>query len=255
MQLYRNIDLSSGVAPGSASARSESLTLNLTLFAEPRLPFLGMGEVRIDAAYDSERNSMIPPNQNPNHYEEFNPWGGGMRLGRRYYGGGYKQMSMQTGLSLTRISEKATTIKVIRGVVPVTILVEQKPVDLVDDFLKAKGKKTTVGELEFNIENVQKQPNNQYQVKFTVTNKGNPNDYTWQNTLYQRIELLDAKGNKYQNWGSNWHGGGGNNVTLTMTYSGNFGGTKPGDPKRFVYQHWVTRQHDVHFELKDVPLP
>ncbi|MFO0879994.1 MAG: hypothetical protein U0840_21830 [Gemmataceae bacterium] len=253
LQLYRNIDLSNHNAGSGAPPRQETLTLNVTLFAEPRLPFLGLGEPRVDAAYDSEKNSLLVP-VNVVDGNENAPFAGG-RIGRRYYNGGYKQMSLQASLALQRISEKATSIKLIRGVLPVTVLVEQKPIDLSTDILNAKGKKMTVGDLEFNIESVQKMPNNQFQVKFSVTNKGNPNDYTWQNTLYQRLELLDEKGTKFQNWGSNWHGGGNNTVTLTLTYSGTFGGVKPGDPKRFVYHHWVTRQHDIHFELRDVPLP
>ncbi len=256
MQLWRNVDLNAiSPAHGAAPSRNESLTLNFAVFAEPRLPFLGMGEPRLEAAYDSERNSMIPKvNGDPNNDATMMLGG---RFGRRVYynGGGYKQMSMQGSVTLQRVSEKATTIKLLRGVVPMTLLVEQRPVDLVDDVLKAKGKRTTVGELEFHIESAQKKPNAQFEVKFTITNKGNPNDYTWQNTLYQRLELLDAKGVKYQNWGSNWHHGGNNTVTLTMTYSGAMGGVKVGEPKRFVYQHWVTRQHDVHFEFRDVPLP
>jgi hypothetical protein len=258
MQMYRNIELSAfNPKAGAASARSESLTFNIALFSEPRLPFLGIGEIRLDVAYDSERNSMIPKNVNdPNGEMMGGPWGGGFRMGRRYYGGGYKQMSIQSGFQIERISEKASTIKLIKGVAPVTLLVEQKPVMLTDDIMKAKGKKTTVGELEFNIESVTKKPNDQYEVKFSVTNKGNINDYTWQNTLYQRLELQDAKGAKYQQWGSSWHGGGGNTASLTMTYNGAVGAQKkPGPPTKFVYQHWVTKQHDVYFEFKDVPLP
>src|SRR5262249_36080209 len=47
-QLYRNVELGL-VNPkgGSTASRSESLTLNVTLFSEPRLPFLSTGEVRI----------------------------------------------------------------------------------------------------------------------------------------------------------------------------------------------------------------
>lgn len=249
LYLSRSIDLNNPTAP----SRSESMTLNLTLYAEPRLPFLGMGEPRIEAAYDSEKNSMIPRNSG-NQNDEMNAWGG--RVSRRYYNGGHKQMSMQIGLSLIRVSEKASSIKLVRGVVPCTLLVEQRPMTLADDVMKAKGKKQTIGDLEFSIEDVQKQPNSQYQVKFTVTYKGNPNDYTWQNTLYNRMELMDAKGNKYQNWGSSWHGGGNNSVTMTLTYNGsNANPVKPGDAKKLVYQHWETKQHDVHFELRDVPLP
>ncbi|MFM7150822.1 MAG: HEAT repeat domain-containing protein [Gemmataceae bacterium] len=251
LQLFRTVDLgnfnpTNGVVP----PRTETLTLNLTLFSEPRLPFLGMSEVRLDAAYDSERNSMIPRaeafSEDPNNFRG---------VGRRVYHGGYKQMSMQASMVLQRVSEKATSIKLLRGVVPVTLLVSQKPMTLTENFLETKGKKITVGELDFNIESAQKMPNNQYQVKLTITNKGNPNDYTWQNTLYQRLELFDDKGVKFQHWGSNWHGGGGNSVSLTLTFNGALGGAKAGNPTRLVYQHWDTRQHDIAFELRDLPLP
>lgn len=257
LQMYRNVDLNTiNPAGGLAPGRHESLTLSFAVFAEPRLPFLGMGEPRIEAAYDSERNSLIPAGTGDPNNGEMMMWGG-RGFGRRVYynGGGYKQMSLQGSLNLQRVSEKATTIKLLRGVVPMTLLVDQQPVSLSDDILKAKGRKTAVGDLEFTIESARKTANSQVEVKFTITNKGNPNDYTWQNTLYQRVELLDAKGVKYQNWGSNWHGGGNNSVSLTMTYSGMAGGPKPGEPKRFVYQHWVTKQHDIHFEFRDVPLP
>jgi hypothetical protein len=134
------------------------------------------------------------------------------------------------------------------------LLVEQKPIVITDKVLTSKGLKKSVGDVEFNIENVQKMPNNQFQIKFTVTNKGKAEDYTWMNTLYQRIELQDEKGNKFQNWGSSWGGNGANHVNLTLTYQ-HFGPGKAPEPARFVYQHWVTRQHDIHFEFKDVLLP
>jgi hypothetical protein len=254
LQMYRNVELST-INPRAPAAppRQESLTFNIALFAEPRLPFLGAGEVRLEVAYDSERNSLIPRDASGDMMEGL---GGGMRFARtRYYGGGHKQMSMQVGFNLNRVSEKATTIKVLKGVVPVTLLVEQKPIIVADNFLSSKGKKTLAGDVEFNIENVQKMANNQFQVKFTATNKAGGNDYSWTNSLYQRLELQDAKGQKYQNWGSSWHGGAGNNqVTMTLTYS-TFGGNKVGPPTRLVYQHWITRQHDVHFSFRDVPLP
>jgi hypothetical protein len=43
-------------------------------------------------------------------------------------------------------------------------------------------------------------------------------------------------------------------VQLTMTV-GHFGPAKIGPPKKMMYQHWVTRTHDIPFEFKDVPLP
>ena len=50
-------------------------------------------------------------------------------------------------------------------------------------------------------------PAKQYQIKMSITEeqKDNPNDYSWTNSLYQRIELLDEKGNKMQIYGSQWN--------------------------------------------------
>jgi hypothetical protein len=41
---------------------------------------------------------------------------------------------------------------------------------------------------------------------------------------------------------------------VTMNYRHNGPGKAP-DPARFVYQMWTTRQHDITFEFRDVPLP
>lgn len=253
LQMFKNVDLT---APESrlAAARQESLTFNFMVHAEPRLPFLHMGDVRLEAAYDNEKNSLIPKQPlDPNDPAMMGP--NGMFVSRRYYNG-YKQGSMQGSFRLERLSEKGTIIKELRGLVPVTLLVEQKPVDLAaDDLLNTKNKKTTVGELDFTLDSVTKKPNGVFDVKFTIANRGNPNDYTWQNTIYQRVELVDAKGVKYPNWGSSWGGGGGNNMTMTLTFNGNNGAPKPGPPTRIVFQEWKTRQHDIHFEFKNVPLP
>ena len=235
----------------SAEGRADNLTFNFQLFAEPRLPFLTMGEVRVEAAYDSEKNSMlVPAVDETNNLNNWNGrWGG-----RRYYGGGgNKQMSMQASVSLQRLSQKATTLKELRGVVPVSLLVDQKPMPIAEKVLTAKGKKTLIGDLEFNVETVTKKPNNQFEIKFSIANKGNPNDYNWMNNIYQRLEMVDAKGEKFQQFGSNWHGSNGNSVTLTLTYGPN--GKKMGEPDRFLFQHWVTRQHDIRFVFRDVPLP
>jgi hypothetical protein len=90
-------------------------------------------------------------------------------------------------------------------------------------------------------------------VQFTVNNKAAPGDYTFMNTIYQRLELFDGAGVKYQNYGSSWGGGPAGVMNLTLTF-GHFGG-KIGSPKKFVYHHWVTKTHEISFEFKDLPLP
>ncbi len=250
--LHRNIDLSTSNAAISAESRADNLTFNFQVFAEPRLPFLSMGEIRIDAAYDSEKNSMLVPVIDESNLNNFNAmrFGGG----RRYYGGGgNKQMTMQASVSLLRTSQKATAVKELRGVLPVSLLVEQKPMPIAEKILTAKGKKSTIGDLEFNVETVTKNKNNAFDIKFSIANKGNLNDFNWMNNIYQRLELVDAKGEKFQVINTNWHGSNGNSVTMTLTFSAN--GRKMGDPDRFLFQHWVTRQHDIHFVFREVPLP
>jgi hypothetical protein len=246
LQLYRNVDLSSS----NTRNRTETLTFNFTLYSEPRLPFMNMGEVRLESAYDDLKNSMVP-NREPAVPSELLM--GLRRGGMRYYGGNYKQMSIQGSVQLERRSEKASMLKVLKGVVPMTVLVEQKPIVLTDKVLSAKGTKKEIGDLTFEIKEVKKLQGNQVSVQFTITNK-RTNDYSWQNNLYNRLELFDDKGNKYQNWGSSWGGGPGNNV-VNMTLSYNNNAQKPGEPTKFTFLHWETRMYDVEFEFRDVQLP
>jgi hypothetical protein len=253
-QLYRHVELGLvGGKSGAPPARSENLTFTFTLFAEPRLPFLGLGEVRLESAYDNEKNSMLVPRESPGMIE---PGFGGRMWSRRYYGGGNRQLALQAQVNLHRPSEKATRVKEMRGVVPVTLLVEQKPLVVTDKVLSAKGKKVVAGDTQFSFDDVVKLPGNQYQLKLTITNqnKDNPGLHTWMNSLYQRIELQDDKGVRYQNWGTSWGGSGVNQVNWTLTYSAQ-GLGKVGPPTRFVYHQWVTRQHNITFEFKNLPLP
>src|SRR5262249_23610488 len=161
-QLYRNVELALVNPRGAAPAtRPESLTLSLTLFAEPRLPSMHLGHVRVEAAYDNENHSLLPRRSSPD------PFGGpfpGMVRRSYLYGGGNKQINMQTSLNLHRGSSRATSVKLLRGVVPVTVLVEQKPVVLAEKILKGKGKKKTIDDVSFTILDVTKVGNNQYQV-------------------------------------------------------------------------------------------
>ena len=100
------------------------------------------------------------------------------------------------------------------------------------------------------------------------------------NSLYQRLELTDADGNKFQNQGSNWGTSGPNFATITFTFGPpvpqqqmakmNIRGlvlpglpaaaapkpAKPaGPPTKLVYTTWETMDHLVPFTFTDLPLP
>ncbi len=177
------------------------------------MAILGVGEAHIDAAYDNEKNSLLVP-VNPNEYLN-NPFGGRRWTAGRY-GNGNRMYTLQTQVNLRRPSEQATTAKVIRGTIPATLLVEQKDAVVTDKLAEAKGTKAEVGTTQFLIEEVKEQPGKQYQIKMAITEdlKDDPNDYSWVNSLYQRIEVLDAKGNQMQVFQSNWMNQSANHVEM-----------------------------------------
>jgi hypothetical protein len=241
-----------GLSP-ETPAGSESLVLSFQVWSEPRLPMLGVGAVKLDAAYDSEKNSMLPGPGTPAEMTDFR-FGGPARWISRY-GNGNRSLQMQTEVNLSRPSVKASSIKVLRASLPVTLLVEQKPVVLAEQVLRAKGRKVTVGSTTFHFEDVSTLPGKQYQLRLSITesNLEDPNDYTWMNTLWQRIELLDERGNKFQVSAGSCNSSP-NHVQMTMTY-GQFGPAKMGTPSRFVFHAWKTLQHRVDVEFHDLPLP
>ncbi len=247
-QHVRSVDFATLASKNPEARRSDSLSFSFTVHAEPRLPLLGLGEVKLTAAYDSEGTSLVPSAA---------PADGAAdplvpRRGVAHYYGGGKSLSIPAELPLGHPSPRARSVKLLRGTVPVTVLVEQRPA-VVSDKL-AKGLKTKVGTTTFLIEDVSETPAKQAQLKMTVTEDGAGNDSSWTNSLYNRLEVYDEKGQRMVNYGSSWSHSGGNQVQITFTY-GAAGANKLGTPTKLVYQVWTTMQHQVGFEFKDLPLP
>lgn len=248
----RNIDLSIVNRNTGPGQRNESLVFSFTIFVEPRLAILGMGDVKLTSAYDNENNSLLPGHgpQDPDSM----PWQMGIR---RWSSGRYgnRSNSLQTSVALRRVSEKASSIKVLRGSVPINLLAEQKPVVIADKVLAARGKKVQVGSTSILVQEASETPTKQIQVKLSITEDvKDGNDYSWMNTMYQRIQLFDAKGNQYQTFGTSWGNSGPNHVDLTLTFGQPANGKGEG-PTRLVFLDWSTVTHLLAFEFKDIPLP
>jgi hypothetical protein len=226
---------------------SESLQLNLTVAVEPKLPILRVGGVRLIAAEDDEKNSMLPPA--PVH-------GGPAWNQRFYYGGGYRSYVQQTQASLLWPSHTSRIVKRIKGAIPVTLLADQKPSVVTDKVVAAKGKSFKVGQASFKFDEVSELPGKQYQLKVSVTeeSKDNPNDWTRIQTLQQRLELQDDKGNKQQFYFNSISNSGPNGAQLTVTVQPDANG-KAAAPAKLVYYAWVLMEHEVEFEFCDLPLP
>jgi hypothetical protein len=248
LQQLRSVPLSQVPKSTGAPRRSETLTLELTVTTEPRLPLLGVGEPRLLAAYDSERNCMLPPEPLPMGMEQPGP---GANVNRtRWNTGrfGTRSTTISTQASLLRPSEKANAIRSIRGFIPVAVLVDQKPVVVVEKIMEAKGKKFQVGKTTIAIESVTEQPNKTIQIQMTVT--AEDPEPGWSNTLYQRFELQDAKGKQFNHYGAGWSGNG-NSVRLNV----NFGPVGTEAPEKFIFQDWTTMQYLLEFEFANIPLP
>ena len=144
-----------------------------------------------------------------------------------------------------------------RGVIPVTLLADQKPTIVTDRLLASKGKKYKVGDTTFQVEDITEMPGKQYQIRLNVTDgsKEAQRDYSHIQSMQQRMELQDDKGNKIPSYlaSMNW-GNGPTNAQFTLMTQPN-GNVKLGAPARLVYSSWILMEHEVAFEFKDLPLP
>jgi hypothetical protein len=237
---------------------SEYLSFSFNLSVEPRLPLLNVGQPRLTVAEDEHKNSFLPTPAN----------GNGVFIGQRfYYGSGYRSYTHHVQANLVWNAKDSRTIKLLKGVVPVTLLAEQKPLIVVDNVLKAKGKKLEADGTHLEVDDVGEAPKNMavgpgktYQVKLSLrdTKPDTPNDYTWVHTLAQRLELLDADGNKYQSRGYTWSETTPTSVKgATFTFGSNVlpNNKQPGPPAKLVFYAWIKRDHEVAFEFRDLPLP
>jgi hypothetical protein len=245
----KTIDLSTLPKNGGGARRSETLTFTFSIFSEPRLPLMSVGEPKITVALDNKDRSMIPV-QGENGQPDA-PFG--RRFGGYY---GYKSHHQQTSLNLRRPEESSKSVKVLRGTVPLTLLADQKAKVVTADILKAKGKKITVGKTTFDIQGVNLTEDKQFHLKMDVSedSKDNGNDFTWMNSIYNRLHLQDDKGNQFQVYSTSWGSSSPNHVQLTLAY-GPPPVAKAGPPAKLIYDVWTLVPHTVKFEFKDLPLP
>ncbi len=228
--------------------RIETLSVNLSVSVEPKLPLLGLGQPTITEALDDLDQSLVPP-PNPNNY-----W-------QPSY---YRSYMQQISAPLTP-SRAGRRIKVLKGVVPVTVVAATKPKIVVEKLMEVKNQSFKEGSTSITIDNVSKN-GTQISIKMTISeNRNGAHDYTWMNSLTQRLEVVDARGNKYQSYGHSWSGGN-NSVQGTFQFGPShnpnanlnplniFGLALPGQLK-LVYNEWTTLVHPVPFEFKDLPLP
>jgi hypothetical protein len=223
----------------------DSLQLSVLIAVEPKLPILRAGQMRILEAIDDENHSMLAANslQDGNAFSR-----------RYYYGGSYRSFLHTSQAPLQLMSRTAQTVKKVKGVIPVTIVSEQKQLVVTEKLLASKGKKFKVAGASFHIEDVTEVAGKQYQFRISVSDEGkSSDDGSMVQSIQQRLQVQDDKGNVRQlNMMSISQN---NNNQAQFTFSLMPQGANFGAPNRLVYVAWETLEHEVEFEFHDLPLP
>ncbi|HEV8058981.1 MAG TPA: hypothetical protein VGP68_03865, partial [Gemmataceae bacterium] len=151
-------------------------------------------------------------------------------------------------------SKTAQSVRKLRGVIPVTIVSEQKQTIVTDRLLTSKGKKFKAGGASFHIEEVSELPGKQYQLRISVTEDGKTsnNDGSLMQSIQQRLQVQDDKGiaHQFNLMSVNANGNSSQFTFMLQPQPGNV-----GNPNRLVYLAWETLEHEVEFEFHDLPLP
>jgi hypothetical protein len=223
----------------------DNLQLTVMIAVEPKLPMLRAGQIRILEAEDDEHHSMVAGSQS-NANDPFNR--------RYYYGGSFRSFLHSSQAPLVLSSKTAQSVRKLRGVIPVTIVSEQKQTIVTDRLLTSKGKKFKAGGASFHIEEVSELPGKQYQLRISVTEDGKTsnNDGSLMQSIQQRLQVQDDKGiaHQFNLMSVNANGNSSQFTFMLQPQPGNV-----GNPNRLVYLAWETLEHEVEFEFHDLPLP
>jgi hypothetical protein len=210
---------------------TETLQMNLTVSVEPKMPLLSARPPIFTEATDDAGDSLILP---------INPQ-------RNSYHHGYRSYMHQISGQL-KPAAGGRRLKSLKGTVPVTVVAQTNPLITIDKLGEAKNKTVKQNSTTINIQEVT-QNNGHPGIKMSITEStpGGQNDYTWMNSIQQRIEVFDDKGTKLQSYGGSWSMNGNNSINGTFTYS--------GVPAKLVYYEWHTLSYQVPFSFTDLPLP
>jgi hypothetical protein len=237
----------SGLSRKQPSPRQpEYLSLNLSVQSEPKAPVVGIGNPTVTKAIDDRGVSLVPVGESPDAPHE------SLYLGASPM---FRSFNTNFGIGLVRSDRSAETLKEIRGKVPVQLLADTRPEVVVPDLLTVKKQRFTGRSVELEVASVDFR-NDLLTLELQFRRRaGDPDDYTWLNTLAARVEVLDAAGAKLRPNGvtNQTNGPGVCGMTVQFTVPG--GPTKVGKPATLQFVEWVTVTREVNFVLKDVPLP
>ncbi len=216
-------------------------SFSLSAFAEPKIKVIQSSyNVKVEKAEDEKGNSLAIDDRNSNGFNSGQQW----------------MWNLQARLNYPENAGKL--IARFRGSVKFLLQVQSETLDI-PDVLTAKGVERRIAGRRILFKLARKQSDTAYEVLVTVFRDGMAVE-DWNAMQYNAnsIKLLDKDGRPLSShgWGSS---GDGTKMEYNWNFSRqNWGGeeTKPGEPQRLVWEiPTETREMDVNFEFKDLPLP
>jgi hypothetical protein len=229
----------------SRLVRQESLTAGMDLIGEPHLNLLTIGNPTITAAENEEGQSLAPAGSAASNYY---PQG--------YYGNvaGVLQVR-QTQFMLQPATKPAATLKVLRGTLPVEVLVQRKPLITVNNFMTDKKNIHKEGDLTLAILHVQDNGNGRSgNIRFFLSGVPRSNGPFNPGVVASAFEVTDAQGQHFQL---------NQNVNFTNPNEGSMEGNvffnaalpNMGPAVKLTYHSSKPIRTSVPFEFRNVPMP
>jgi len=227
--------------------QDNNLNFSFLVQAEPKIPLLAVSPPRLTKAVDENGFSLLP-RQHDN--QGFNV---------AYYEGNglYRNFQHSVNAPMAKPDRDATKAAIIKGKVMVTLLSGTKPDVVVENLTTGKKKQSGVGQTgEIDIEDVT-EANKNWTITMQIRRraKDGEQDHNWMNTVPQKLELYDAKGRQYRSNGIvNYLNTTQNSISAVFQFSPPPQG-EIGPAVKLVLAQWLTLQHELEFEFKDLPLP
>jgi len=233
----------------AGNMQENNLNFGFTIQSEPKAPLLSVSQPKLTEAIDENGISLLP------RRGDFD----GQFQAQYFDGNGlYRNFQHAVNAQLSKPAKDATKAKLIKGTVTVTLLSGTKPDVVIEKLAVGKKKMTAAGSsAEIDLEEVAEQ-NKTYTLTLHIKKKmknGEGQDFNWINSIQQKLELIDAKGGRYQSQGiTNFIGNSPTSVHATYQFNPP-PNVKIGAPVKLVLNQWLTIMHELDFEFKELPLP
>jgi hypothetical protein len=244
LNYYRNLNLAG--PPTGVPGRTEQLTMQMDVLAEPHITVLGIGSPQLTEARDDNGESLL------------SDVGPRSDFRNQYVGPGMLQ-ALPIQATLRPPSRPNAALQVLKGTLPIEAVTRRVPLVQVDDVATARGKVIKgEGKLLLVILQMQDQGGRNGSMRFVLSGlekEALPPNYSADMFYRPRFELTDADGRPY-NLGMNFNNLGDRNQGDML--EGNFYYSSNGDvgpAATFTYYGVKQVRASVAFELRDVPLP